>query len=53
MCEIGEFKLCTCSGEIDESKPHWILERLSVNKNEIEIRTTIYLFKVYLYILIL
>ena len=36
MCEIGEFKLCTCSGEIDESKPHWILERLSVNKNEIE-----------------
>jgi len=36
MCEIGEFKLCTCSGEIDKSKPHWILERLSVNKNEIE-----------------
>ena len=35
MCKIGEFKLCTCSGEIDESKPHWILERLSVNKNEI------------------
>ena len=36
MCKIGEFKLCTCSGEIDESKPHWILERLCVNKNEIE-----------------
>ena len=35
MCEIGEFKLCTCSGQIDKSKPHWILEKLSVNKNEI------------------
>ena len=35
MCKIGEFKLCTCSGQIDKSKPHWILEKLSVNKNEI------------------
>ena len=35
MCEIGEFKLCTCSGQIDKSKPHWILEKLSVNKDEI------------------
>ena len=35
MCEIGEFKLCTCSGEIDESKPHWILEKLFINKNEV------------------
>lgn len=35
MCEIGEFKLCTCSGEINKNKPHWILEKLSVNKNEI------------------
>ena len=36
MCKIDEFKLCTCNWEIDESKPHWILERLCVNKNEIE-----------------
>ena len=36
MCKIGEFKLCTCSEEIDESKPHWVLERLSVSKNEIK-----------------
>ena len=36
MCKIGEFKLCTCSDKIDRSKPHWILERLCVNKNEIE-----------------
>lgn len=35
MCDIGEFKLCTCSGSIDENEPHWILEKLSINKNEI------------------
>ena len=35
MCKIGEFKLCTCSDKIDKSKPHWILEKLSVNKDEI------------------
>tara|TARA_Y100001935_G_C17091694_1_gene401488 strand:- start:134 stop:370 length:237 start_codon:yes stop_codon:yes gene_type:complete len=36
MCKIGEFKLCTCSDKIDKSKPHWILEKLSVNKDEID-----------------
>ena len=36
MCKLGEFKLCTCSDKIDKSKPHWILEKLSVNKDEID-----------------
>ena len=35
MCKIGEFKLCTCSVEIDKNKPHWVLEKLSINKNKI------------------
>ena len=34
MCSTSEgFKLCTCSDEIDENKPHWILERLKTKKN--------------------
>ena len=36
MCKIGEFKLCTCSHKIDRTKPHWILERLRINMNEID-----------------
>ena len=28
MCDLnGRFKLCTCSSEIDRSKPHWVLYR--------------------------
>ena len=27
MCDLnGPFKLCSCAGEIDESKPHWALK---------------------------
>ena len=34
MCSTSDgFKLCTCSDEIDENKPHWVLERLKTNKN--------------------
>ena len=34
MCSTSDgFKLCTCSGDIDENKPHWVLERLKINKN--------------------
>ena len=34
MCSTSDgFKLCTCSDEIDENKPHWILERLKTKKN--------------------
>ena len=34
MCSTSEgFKLCTCSGDIDEDKPHWVLERLKTKKN--------------------
>ena len=33
MCSTSDgFKLCTCSDEIDENKPHWVLERLKINK---------------------
>jgi NDP-sugar pyrophosphorylase family protein len=34
MCSASDgFKLCTCSGDIDEDKPHWVLERLKTKKN--------------------
>ena len=34
MCSTSDgFKLCTCSDDIDENKPHWVLERLKINKN--------------------
>jgi len=34
MCSTSDgFKLCTCSGDIDEDKPHWVLERLKTKKN--------------------
>ena len=37
MCDLnGPFKLCTCSGRIDKKKPHWILERISVNLKDLE-----------------
>ena len=37
MCSTSDgFKLCTCSNEIDENKPHWVLERLKTKKNGIK-----------------
>ena len=34
MCSTSDgFKLCTCSGDIDEDKPHWVLECLKTKKN--------------------
>ena len=41
MCDLnGPFRLCTCSSEIDYTKPHWILRMNSVNNGE-EIMVTI------------
>ena len=41
MCDLnGPFRLCTCSSEIDYTKPHWILRINSVNNGE-EIMLTI------------
>ena len=35
MCDLnGPFRLCTCSSEIDYTKPHWILRMNSVNNGE-------------------
>jgi len=35
MCDLnGPFKLCTCSSEIDYSKPHWILKTNPVKNEE-------------------
>ena len=35
MCSTGDgFKLCTCSDDIDKEKPHWVLERLKINKKD-------------------
>jgi hypothetical protein len=35
MCDLnGPFKLCTCSTEIDYSKPHWILKTNPVKNEE-------------------
>ncbi len=36
MCDLtGPFKLCTCSSEIDLSKPHWVLHRFLESKEEL------------------
>jgi len=41
MCDLnGPFHLCTCSSEIDYTKPHWIIRMNSVNNGE-EIMVTI------------
>ena len=41
MCDLnGPFRLCTCSSEIDYTKPNWILRINSVNNGE-EIMVTI------------
>ena len=35
MCDLnGPFKLCSCSSDIDYSKPHWILRMNSSNEGE-------------------
>lgn len=35
MCDLnGPFRLCTCSGDIDYSKPNWILRMNNTNKGE-------------------
>jgi Golgi nucleoside diphosphatase len=35
MCDLnGPFKLCSCSSDIDYSKPHWILKTNSVRNEE-------------------
>ena len=35
MCDLnGPFKLCSCSSDIDYSKPHWILRMNSTNEGE-------------------
>lgn len=38
MCSPNDvFKLCTCSGHIDENEPHWVLERLKINKKDVRL----------------
>lgn len=38
MCELkNSFKLCTCTSELDISKPHWTLERCKRNLKEMEL----------------
>ena len=35
MCDLnGPFRLCTCSKDIDYSKPHWILRMNNINDGE-------------------
>ena len=35
MCDLnGPFRLCTCSDDIDYTKPHWILRMNSTNDGE-------------------
>ena len=37
MCEFGtSFKLCSCSGQIDRTKPHWVLERVTINLKDVK-----------------
>ena len=41
MCDLnGPFRLCSCSDNIDYTKPHWILRMNSVN-NDVETMVTI------------
>ena len=38
MCSPNDgFKLCSCSDDIDENKPHWVLERLKINKKDVRL----------------
>ena len=42
MCDLnGPFRLCTCSSEIDYTKPHWILRMNSINDGEEDIMVRI------------
>lgn len=35
MCDLnGPFRLCTCSADIDYTKPHWVLRMNSTNDSE-------------------
>lgn len=35
MCDLnGPFRLCTCSSDVDYTKPHWILRMNSTNDSE-------------------
>ena len=41
MCDLnGPFRLCSCSDEIDYTKPHWILRMNSIN-DDVETMVTI------------
>lgn len=41
MCDLnGPFRLCTCSDDIDFTKPHWILRMNSIN-DDVETMVTI------------
>ncbi len=36
MCDLtGPFKLCTCSTDVDKSKPHWVLHRFLETMEEV------------------
>jgi hypothetical protein len=38
MCDVnGPFKLCTCSSDIDRTKPHWILHRYIQSREECQL----------------
>lgn len=38
MCDVnGPFKLCTCSSDIDRTKPHWILHRFIQSREEYKV----------------
>lgn len=37
MCKFDKsFKLCSCSDQIDRNKPHWVLERMNININDMD-----------------
>ena len=41
MCDLnGPFRLCTCSDDVDYTKPHWILRMNSIN-DDVETMVTI------------
>jgi hypothetical protein len=38
MCDVnGPFKLCTCSSDIDRTKPHWVLHRFIQSRDEYQV----------------
>ena len=41
MCDLnGPFRLCSCSNDVDYTKPHWILRMNSIN-DDVETMVTI------------